>query len=246
MKRPAFQFYPKDWRGNLKLSRCSDAAKGAWIQIMCVLHDSEEYGVVRFPLKELVNAAGVKPASARELVEKGVLKGGDCDVPAYTFTPKHAGKVYPTVTLLEASAKPMWYCSRFVRDEYIRARRGGTTRFEEGNPGPPKPTPKQQPIPGFGDGSGDGAAVASASALPSNQVQRLQTSGPQAPVDNPPAQERRTAKARKGPRWWDTEEGVVAEGKRRGIEPKVGESMEAFRQRVWNTRAPDAQTSPRP
>jgi hypothetical protein len=168
MKRPAFQFYAKDWRGNLKLRRCSDAAKGAWIEIMCVLHDSEEYGVARFPLKELVAAAGVQAKSARELVEKGVLKGGDRDVEPYLYTPRHAGKKLPSVTLLDASKGPMWYCSRFVRDEYIRGRRGSDTRFDADNQPPkpgPKSPPKESPKPPFGERQGDGSAVAVASAV---------------------------------------------------------------------------------
>jgi hypothetical protein len=28
MKRPAFQFYPSDWRNNANLRRCSPAARG--------------------------------------------------------------------------------------------------------------------------------------------------------------------------------------------------------------------------
>lgn len=145
MKRPAFQFYAKDWRGNLKLRRCSDAAKGAWIEIMCVLHDSEEYGVARFPLRELVAAAGVQPKSVRELVEKGVLKGGDRDVEAYRFTPSHAGKKGAPVTLLDASTGPMWYSSRFVRDEYKRQNAGAETRFGAPPREPPSTPPKADP-----------------------------------------------------------------------------------------------------
>lgn len=129
MKRPAIQFYPNDWRGNEKLRRCTDAARGVWMDVMCTLHSSEEYGVVRYPLAELARAAGVKLALLRELVTKGVLKGGDADVPAYVHRSMHAGRVTP-VQLLDASEGPMWYCSRFVRDEWSRSRRGSATRFD--------------------------------------------------------------------------------------------------------------------
>lgn len=46
MKRPAFQFYPADWRKDPALSTCSLAARGLWIELMCVMHESESYGVL--------------------------------------------------------------------------------------------------------------------------------------------------------------------------------------------------------
>lgn len=182
MKRPAFQFYPAQWTGNLKLRRCSEAARGAWVDIMCLLHDSEEYGVFRFPFTELVEAAKVKLKSARELVDKGVLKGGDRDVPSYIYTPRHAGKVLPQVTLLEASVGPIWYSSRMVRDEWLRGRRGEGTRFGPDNPPPIQRQGTRQGEPpthrqGVDNSSpsrtptarlGDGAAVASAVAVDTN------------------------------------------------------------------------------
>lgn len=226
MKRPAFQFYAKDWRGNLKLRRCSDAGKGAWIEIMCVLHDSEEYGVARFPLKELVAAAGVQLKSAKELVEKGVLKGGDRDVAAYTFTPSHAGKKGEPVTLLEASIGPMWYCSRFVRDEYIRARRGEGTRFDQDNQPKrgPKPTPKDAPKPPIGERHGDGSAVAVASAG-SNQQLRVGLAGEAAqPVGNP-RPEGRTSTPKAHGNWRHDPAAADRKMRELGLTPGRGEQM---------------------
>lgn len=46
MKRPSFQFYPADWRKEPSLSTCSLAARGLWVELMCVMHDSEIYGVL--------------------------------------------------------------------------------------------------------------------------------------------------------------------------------------------------------
>lgn len=43
-KRPAFQFYPADWRKDPALSAYSLPAKGLWIEIMCIAHQSEQYG----------------------------------------------------------------------------------------------------------------------------------------------------------------------------------------------------------
>lgn len=44
MKRPAFQFYPADWRKDLELQSCGIAARGLWHEMMCVMHEAEPYG----------------------------------------------------------------------------------------------------------------------------------------------------------------------------------------------------------
>jgi hypothetical protein len=234
VKRPAFQFYSKDWRGNLKLRRCSDAAKGAWIEIMCLLHDSDEYGVWRFPLKELITAAGVQLKSAKELVEKGVLKGGDSNVAAYSYTPRHAGKVGKPVTLIEASTGPLWYCSRFVRDEYKRKHAGVETRFKPTTPPggwPPDPEPSHRD----GTRQGDGSAVASASALPESSTVSRNTNGAHQAVDNPRPNGRR-GKPPRVPSDTPWQAKLRSEGWRKGIAPGANESWDAFRARVQGTR----------
>lgn len=44
MKRPAFQFYPADWRKDAALQSCSMAAQGLWANLLCVMHECEPYG----------------------------------------------------------------------------------------------------------------------------------------------------------------------------------------------------------
>lgn len=44
MRRPAFQFYPADWRKDMALQSCSVAARGLWIDMMCIAHECEPYG----------------------------------------------------------------------------------------------------------------------------------------------------------------------------------------------------------
>lgn len=44
MKRPAFQFYPADWRKDSALQSCSIAARGLWIEMTCIMHECEPYG----------------------------------------------------------------------------------------------------------------------------------------------------------------------------------------------------------
>lgn len=165
MKRPSFQFYPADWRGNANLRRCSHAARGAWVDVMCLLHDSDEYGVIRWPLAELAQAAGVPLKLLQELAQKSVLKGGDAGIADFTFTPRHAGQDGESVTLIPACQTPCWFSSRMVVDEHIRLKRGAGTRFE--------PSPKVPPMPTIGDGKGghigDGPTSSSPSTSPSTK-----------------------------------------------------------------------------
>jgi hypothetical protein len=160
MKRPAFQFYTADWRNNAKLRRCSAAARGVWMDVLCVLHDSDEYGVCRWPLADLANSANAPIKLVRELVDKDVLKGADRGAQPYVYTPRHAGKDGDSVTLVEAGAGPCWYSSRFVRDEWVRQRRGSATQFSEENQ-PPKKQPKAPPKHTIGDRQGDGPTSSS-------------------------------------------------------------------------------------
>lgn len=169
MKRPSFQFYPADWRNNAKLRRCSEAARGVWMDVMCVLHDSDEYGVCRWPLTDLARAAGAQIRLVKELAEKDVLKGADKTPAPFIYTPRHAGKDGEPVTLVATDSGPCWYSSRLVRDEWVRLRRGSGTQFTADNQ-PPKNTPKPQPKVGIGDRQGYGPTSTSTSTLTSKEV----------------------------------------------------------------------------
>jgi hypothetical protein len=154
VRRPAFQFYTADWQGNSKLRRCSHAHKGAWVDVLCLMHDSDEYGVLRWPLEDIAQAVGCSVKMLREIVAKGVLKGAEADgnIEAFVFTPRHAGKDGVPVTLLPAQVGPIWYSSRMVRDEYVRTKRGEGTRFGDEPKSPPKPPLGSKPNHRLGDG----------------------------------------------------------------------------------------------
>lgn len=47
MKRPAFQFYPADWLRDMALRSCSVAARGLWMDMMCLMHDGTPYGFLK-------------------------------------------------------------------------------------------------------------------------------------------------------------------------------------------------------
>lgn len=169
MQRPSFQFYPADWLGNSNLRRCSHAEKGAWIDVVCLFHDAPEYGVIRWPLKDIAQAIGCDVALLHALILKGVMKGtdaGDCD--AFVFIPRHGRKDGDPVILVTAQAGPIWYSSRMVRDEYVRRHRGEGSRFGADDGGQsdspkqaPNATPKAAPKPPIGDGSSSSSSSSS-------------------------------------------------------------------------------------
>lgn len=153
MKRPSFQFYPGDWQANSNLRRCTHEEKGVWLDIMCLLHDQEEYGVARWPLKELAQAVGSTLAKTKSLVTKGILKGADAGhkCAPFVFVPTGAGrKKGDPVTLIAEQDGPLWYSSRMVLDEYKRMVRGEYSSSPKHAPdSAPKPpigaTPKHAP-----------------------------------------------------------------------------------------------------
>lgn len=122
IRRPSFQFYPADWRSNAKLRRCTFAERGAWIELMGLFHDSDEYGLLRWPLRDIARAMGCPLSLLESLRRKDVLKGGEVGevCKAFLFRPRHGGKEGDPVTLIPEQEGPIWYSSRMVRDEYIR------------------------------------------------------------------------------------------------------------------------------
>ena len=133
MKRPSFQFYPADWQANGNLRRCTHEEKGIWIDVMCLLHDQERYGVIDWSLKEIAQAVGTTVAKLKGLVSKDVFKGADgneeCE--ALVYVPRSGRRNGEPVVLIEAQKGPIWYSSRMVRDEYVRQHAGASTRFKQ-------------------------------------------------------------------------------------------------------------------
>lgn len=119
MKRPAFQFYPADWRKDAALQSCSIAAQGLWINILCIAHECEPYGHMT------VNGKAMTPAQIGRLVG---LSAKECE--------KLLGE------LLEAGVSSVRedggiFSRRMVRDEDLRNRRsdGGGAGAEHGAKG---------------------------------------------------------------------------------------------------------------
>lgn len=115
MKRPAFQFYPADWRKDVELQSCSMAAQGLWINAMCLAHECEPYGHLTINGKAMNPAqlgrqvglsAKESEALLEELLDAGVARKAE------------DGAIFS---------------SRMVRDEHLRNVRAESGRLG-GNP----------------------------------------------------------------------------------------------------------------
>lgn len=82
-KLPSFSFYPGDWQKDQNLRRCSHAAKGVWIDMLCLMFECEERGVLAsggepWSDEDVANAVGGAPdmtlSCIEELLAKGVVR----------------------------------------------------------------------------------------------------------------------------------------------------------------------------
>ena len=82
-KAPAFQFYPADWQKDLNLQVCSLSARGLWIELMCIMHQSQKYGYLiinsESPRDEVLSKLTRTPlklfrSALKELIENKVAR----------------------------------------------------------------------------------------------------------------------------------------------------------------------------
>ena len=143
MKRPAFQFYPADWRKDVELQSCSMAAQGLWINVMCLAHECEPYGHLT------INGKGMTPA---QLGRQVGLSAKECESLLTELLDSGVAR---------RTDKGVIFNSRMVRDEDLRNRRaaGGSGGAEHGIKGAEagskggRPTKDkgglETPLPGF-------------------------------------------------------------------------------------------------
>ncbi|HXC61949.1 MAG TPA: hypothetical protein VNV63_04690, partial [Nitrospiria bacterium] len=108
-KLPAFMFYPGDWQKDPCLRRCSKAAKGVWMDMLCLLFECPVRGV-------FVDASG-KPWSDEEIAE---AIGGDIGA--------NMGHIAELVSkgVAQRDTRGAIFSRRMVRDE--QNRRSATER----------------------------------------------------------------------------------------------------------------------
>jgi hypothetical protein len=116
MKRPAFQFYPADWRKDAALQSCSLAAQGLWVNLMCIAHECEPYGHLTIngtPMTaaQIARLVGLSAKEAQALLTELLDTG-----------------------VASTTAHGVIFSRRMVRDEDIRNRRaaGGPAGADHG------------------------------------------------------------------------------------------------------------------
>lgn len=164
MKRPAFQFYPGDWRRDAALQSCSIGARGLWVEMMCLMHEGCPYGHLKVGEKDILAPILARMVGISLPEVEGYL--GDLEE-AGVFSRTSTGTIYSR---------------RMVQDEELRQRRaaGGVKSLDHPNVPQPKDILQGYPSPLSSDGSSGGSpasASASASALHSRDPNRKNSTG---------------------------------------------------------------------
>ena len=128
MKQPWLKFFPSDWRADPALRMCSLAARGLWIEMLCLMHEARPHGSL------LVNGKPVTAAQLANLVGAGVA-----EVEGFLAELEEAG-------VFSRDADGALYSRRMRRDEEraaanrVNGRAGGNPSLKAGvnpavNPG---------------------------------------------------------------------------------------------------------------
>jgi hypothetical protein len=81
VKLPSFQFYTGDWMKDPNLRRCSRAARGMWMDMLCLMFECGDRGVlsvggVPWSDREIAAAAGGDISEGLECIAELLSKGG--------------------------------------------------------------------------------------------------------------------------------------------------------------------------
>ena len=121
MKQPWLKFFPTDWRADPALRMCSLAARGLWIEMLCLMHEARPHGSL------LVNG---KPVTAAQLAN--LVGGGVAEVEGFLAELEEAG-------VFSRDADGALYSRRMRRDEEraavnrVNGRAGGNPSLKAGN-----------------------------------------------------------------------------------------------------------------
>jgi hypothetical protein len=134
--RPAFQFYPDKWYGDKGLRMCSLAARGLWMDMLCIMWESPERGTLR-------------EANGKQIIANGLAKlvGADeADTKQYLSELEGHG-VFSTLddgTIYNRYMHGKWELSR-TRAE--AGRKGGMASKTEAKVPSPSSSPSSSPTP---------------------------------------------------------------------------------------------------
>jgi hypothetical protein len=146
MKRPAFLFYPGDWQRNAKLRMCSLAARGLWLEMICIMHQSDVYGHLR-----------IGPTSVTTEILGRVVGISIEDILPLVLELEHAG-------VFSRDADGTIICRRMISDEKLRLSRaaGGVKSLE--NPRVPRPKDNLRDVHGGSSKGSNGVPSPSSSS----------------------------------------------------------------------------------
>jgi hypothetical protein len=102
---PWMKFYPRDWRGDQALRAISIAARGLWMECICIMHEAEPYGHL------LLNGMPVDDAMLARMTGISVT-----EVSALIAELRQAG-------VMSATSQGVIFSRRMIRD-YERAQKG--------------------------------------------------------------------------------------------------------------------------
>lgn len=149
-KRPSFQFYPGDWLRDTALRSCCVAARGLWMDMLCLMHEGQPYGHLKVADKV------IDPPTLARMVGAALA-----DTETWLGELDAAG-VY------SKKADGTMYSRRMIRDESLRRKRAAGGKLG-GNPSlkvnhKDKPPSKNRPTPS----SSSSSASASSSPVDKN------------------------------------------------------------------------------
>lgn len=129
-KRPSFQFYPESWTSDKALRVCSLAARGLWMEMMCLMHDGEPYGYLT------INGNPCTPAKLARAIGEGV------EIVTELLAELEENGVF------KRDESGAIYSKRMLRDEQVRVARGLHGAKSVNNPNVPrKKTETGKPAP---------------------------------------------------------------------------------------------------
>lgn len=247
MKRPSFQFYPREWLTDSNLAACSIESRGLWIALLAVMHGCKPYGHLALnnaPMTD-INAAQQTMVPVRtykrciaELIAKGVARQNDDGI---------------------------IYSARMIKDEAAREYQANSGSLSMMNPNVPRPKQFQSKQDTPGDiPPGPSRAVSSAFAVASiykkgsmlgqsakNETESKATANATStPADIQPDSQKQTQGNGEGYTpppppistvplapparmpWFRTADGIMRKGKAIDLPPEDGESSEHYRDRI--------------
>ncbi|MEF2146385.1 MAG: hypothetical protein V3573_13145 [Desulfovibrionaceae bacterium] len=154
--RPSFQFYPRDWRNDLDLQGCSLPAQALLINFICVVHDSDKYGVL------CISGAKSDPFADQDFAKKCAK--------IFRITPKKFQKLLRELLdsgVLKQDENGAVYCNRMLRDQRLtEARRAAGKRG--GNPNLLNQKDNQNPTPSSSTTSSFSTSLKNTTTTPTN------------------------------------------------------------------------------